>query len=87
MKITRRGFEFTVEQSQVLVVPQLNKDSRWCAGCARDARMVSPEFAAMTMETTERELYRLIEAGQIHFSETRAGEVLVCMDSLSQRSR
>jgi hypothetical protein len=44
--------------------------------------MTTPQVAAISMHVTEREIYRMVETGDIHFVET--DRVLVCMRSLSQ---
>ncbi|MEK6287138.1 MAG: hypothetical protein AABO57_15465 [Acidobacteriota bacterium] len=55
----------------------------WCAGCAAMARMVSVDEAAAVAGTSARSIYRATERGEIHFSETPAGRLCVCLDSLS----
>jgi hypothetical protein len=44
--------------------------------------MITPEDAATIAGTCIRTVYRLIEAGTIHYVETPAGTVLVCVVSL-----
>jgi hypothetical protein len=44
--------------------------------------MVSPEEAAGLMRLNVRWIYRLIEAGALHFQETAAGSVWICLESL-----
>jgi hypothetical protein len=51
-----------------------------CTEC--DAQMTTPEDAATIAGTCMRTVYRLIEAGMIHYVETPAGTVLVCVVSL-----
>jgi len=51
-----------------------------CTEC--DAQMITPEAAATIAGTCMRTVYRLIEAGMIHYVETPAGTVLVCVVSL-----
>jgi hypothetical protein len=48
--------------------------------------MLSPDVAASVAAITPRTVYRLIEANQVHFTETDDGQLFVCLDSLSQRS-
>ncbi len=54
-----------------------------CEICESPTLMVSPNEAAAVLQTTVREIFRLIEAGAIHFSETAGGELLVCRNSLA----
>lgn len=51
-----------------------------CAEC--NAQMITAEDAATIAGTCMRTIYRSIEAGTIHYVETSAGTVLVCLASL-----
>ncbi len=46
--------------------------------------MLTPDEAASITSTTTRALYRLVDAGIIHFTETQAGLIRVCLPSLLQ---
>lgn len=48
-------------------------------------KMVTPEAAAVVAGVSTRTVYRWVEAGKIHFAETPAGLVLVCLNSLLKR--
>lgn len=54
---------------------------RWCAFCRKESPMLSPNEAACFFRTTAREIFRLAEAGEIHFHETTDGALFVCGDS------
>ena len=54
----------------------------WCALCEADSAMLSPNEAAVFFKTTAREIFRLTEAGEIHFRETETGALLVCRRSI-----
>lgn len=56
----------------------------WCGQCGRDARLMPPEDAAIVMGVTAREIYRRLEVGQVHFTESIRGCLLICMNSVSQ---
>lgn len=43
--------------------------------------MTTPQVAAILTQFTEREIFRLIETGKVHFVET--DKVLVCLKSLT----
>ena len=53
----------------------------WCERCAADAVMLAPDEAAAHLQTTARVIFRLTEAGEIHFLETESGSLLVCRNS------
>ena len=54
----------------------------WCGQCAAEVQMMPPETAAALAGTTPRLIYRRVENGELHFLETREGELLVCRNSL-----
>jgi hypothetical protein len=54
---------------------------RWCGECATPIVMMPPELAATFCSQTPRAIYRLVEAGSIHFTEGPEG-VMVCPASL-----
>lgn len=53
----------------------------FCPHCERLVEMATPQIAAIITQSTERELFRQIESGEVHFIET--DRVLVCLDSLA----
>lgn len=53
----------------------------FCTQCEALVEMVATRSAAILTHKTEREIYRLVETGEVHFIET--DRVLVCMKSLS----
>jgi hypothetical protein len=61
---------------------QALRSLRWCAECGNDVWMVTPNEAASILLTDTRAIFRLLEAGKIHFLETETGELLVCSTSL-----
>ena len=52
----------------------------FCSECKSLVEMATPPVAAILRQTTEREIYRLVETGKVHFVET--DRVLVCLQSL-----
>jgi hypothetical protein len=53
----------------------------YCQCCKSLVEMASPQVAAILIRLNEREIFRLIESGKVHFIET--DRVLVCLKSLS----
>ena len=53
-----------------------------CPQCRKLVEMTTPLTAARLANSTEREIYRLVEAGEIHFIET--DRILVCLNSLTE---
>jgi hypothetical protein len=54
----------------------------FCPQCQGRVEMVTPQFAAVLSGKTEREVFRLIEMGEVHFVET--GRVSICLISLTE---
>ena len=52
----------------------------YCPVCRSMAEMATPQVGAVLTHMTEREIYRLVESGAIHFVET--DRVLICLNSL-----
>ncbi|HVF46625.1 MAG TPA: hypothetical protein VNA17_03570 [Pyrinomonadaceae bacterium] len=50
----------------------------WCGRCLANVLKLFADQAADLRGTTEREIYREIETGRLHFEETSNGKVLIC---------
>jgi hypothetical protein len=58
----------------------------WCAQCAAEVEMLTPDEAAMLARTSVRSIFRRTELGQLHFSETPAGKLFICLHSLTSHA-
>lgn len=56
--------------------------SVWCAGCNVDVVMLTPDEATVLTSITTRALFRLVDEGRVHFSETNEGLVWICLPTL-----
>lgn len=54
-----------------------------CPLCLMPEQMIAAEHAAEVFNISRRAIYRLIEAGAAHFTESANGEVLPCPASLA----
>ncbi|MCA1640778.1 MAG: hypothetical protein LC785_02095 [Acidobacteria bacterium] len=54
----------------------------WCPACGEQTNMITTEIAAVLSNVDTRAIYRRIETGTIHFTETPKGIALVCLNSL-----
>jgi hypothetical protein len=54
----------------------------FCPECKSLVKMCAPQMAAVLKKSTEREIYRLVETGKVHFVET--DRVLICLKSLTE---
>jgi hypothetical protein len=56
----------------------------WCDQCASASPLLTPEEAPPLSGLSVRDVYRLVEAGAIHFQEAE-GRVFVCVESIATR--
>ena len=76
----KRKAEITFEVEETIIVRrEAIILTAFCPECLTFVEMASPVSIADFLDFTEREIFRLIEAGEIHFIE--AGRILVCLDS------
>jgi len=80
--------EIIVETDEIFVVRQSSATAAivaqsFCSGCGAAAELIAPELAAAIIGASTRAIYRLVEAGHLHFAETPDGRLLVCRDSLA----
>jgi hypothetical protein len=77
--------EMTFEIEETVVVRRGEKLSReFCPLCGIVVDMLTPQLAAALSKKPVREIFRLIEAGKLHFSETDGG--LICLNCLTASS-
>ena len=82
-KRTSRTVELTVERSEFFVALKSRAPTLApCAQCGSLTPFVTPAAAARSSGESLREIFRRIEAAEIHFLETPDGRLLVCLDSL-----
>ena len=82
MRRTKRT-EVRVEIDEVLIVKRRGGAVlTWCAECAAEVAMVTPDEAAAVALTSTRAIYALVEAGRLHWSETPERQLLICAVSL-----
>ena len=87
MKDTKRRIEITVEKRRVVVLNRRNRSVHaWCGTCDEQVQMVTPDEAAQLFQVSTRTIYRRIENGRLHFTETEKGFSLVCLKSLETNS-
>ena len=82
MKRTKR-VETTIETHQVLVVRSSSETTHcFCPDCQLVVRAVVTGQAAAIAGVSERIVHGWVELGLIHFIETPAGQLLICVPSL-----
>ena len=82
MKKTKRT-KITIERERLLVVATARARAQgWCEPCRAEVKMVGAAEAAAITGFSQRAIFRLIEAGRLHFSETPRGVLSICLNSL-----
>jgi len=83
-EVTRRRTKLVVETERMLIVRGHHTEmNNRCDRCGAEAKLVSPELAATLTGLSRRAVYRLIESGQVHFTESSQALVSICLQSLT----
>ena len=86
--MTKRRVEISFERERLLIVSRRRVSiTAWCEGCGARSRMMTPEGAAELSGDSARDVYRRVEAGEVHFTETEDGKLLVCCNCLKATTR
>lgn len=79
----RRNTEIEIELNETVAFSRkTERFESFCTECRALVEMSSPQVAAILLQKTEREIYRVVEAGRVHFVET--DRVLICLRSLKE---
>ena len=85
MKRSKR-IEITRESRRVIRVRAPEDSFRgWCPICRSEVAWITLAHAKIVSAVSEHEIRRRLESGAVHSSETRAGALLVCLNSLQER--
>jgi hypothetical protein len=80
----RRTTEIIIETDEVLLFKKTSAPVvAWCSQCKAEREMFVPEVAAIIAHLSTREIYRLIEANRIHFTESADHALYVCLHQSS----
>jgi excisionase family DNA binding protein len=76
-----------LEKRQLVIInrPFVSPQKR-CDRCTEPSGMITPDEAAALCEVSTRTVYRWLETGSIHFSESDDGALLICLLSLAATS-
>lgn len=84
--MTAKKTEIRIETREIWTIrraqPIRQVRQGWCLSCGAQVELITPEEAALVTSLGLREIFRQIEQAQVHFLETTAGEVLICLPSL-----
>jgi hypothetical protein len=76
----RTRTEITLEMDRCIVVSRPRKQ-RFCFDCARYVEMLSLDDAALMAQVSTRTIFHWAETGEVHWSETPEGLLLICPNS------
>ena len=77
--------EITFEVEETIILRQVaERLTAFCPLCQASVEMITPPIAAALTGLSEREIFRLIESGRLHFTE--AERIFVCRNSLTNRT-
>jgi excisionase family DNA binding protein len=73
-----------VQQRQLVIIngPFVSPQKR-CDRCVEPSGMITPDEAAAVCGVSTRTIYRWLETGSIHFSESGDGALLICLLSMA----
>jgi hypothetical protein len=80
---TKRRIEIAVDRRRFIVLKRRGASvSDWCADCGEQVAMLTADEAATIANVSSRTIYRRVEAGEVHYTETPAGVLRVCANSI-----
>src|SRR5687768_11829950 len=83
----RRKTAVVVHTHQVTKVHLTRQSIRaWCQPCRAEVLMLTPDEAAAITQSTARDIYRRVEAGELHSIESDDGASRVCVNSLGGKT-
>jgi hypothetical protein len=81
-KSMKRKTEIEIELKETVAYSRRSERfEAFCPECKSLVEMAAPAVAAVLTNLTEREIYRLVETGKVHFIETN--RVLICLKSFA----
>ena len=78
----KRRTEITIEIDRELIFSKRVSHEAWCATCGEEASLITALEAAVIADTNVRAIYQRAESGVLHSSNTHAGALLICLNSL-----
>jgi excisionase family DNA binding protein len=74
--------KITFETERQILISQWQSLFALCEACGDEVALVTVNEAAATAGVSSLTVYRMAEAGKLHYAETGVGELLVCTVSL-----
>lgn len=82
-KRMKKKTKLTIETERVLVIRRGSVGRRAaCGACGEVVGLLTADEAAALLRVSPRAIYRQVEGGRVHFTETPDGALLICLNSL-----
>jgi hypothetical protein len=78
MKFIRRTTNILVKTKRKFVIRQSSEEILSCGLCGK--QMITAQTAALLHDISTRDIYRFVEEGKVHFTETDSKLIFVCSD-------
>jgi hypothetical protein len=72
--------EITIETARVIVISKPKRMIAWCNQCNKEVDWVTVDEAARLAGTSSRQVFQMVEDGELHSIETDEGILVVCPD-------
>ena len=84
MKRALKSVEVAMKKRRAVIInrPFVSPQKR-CDRCTEPSGLITPDEAAALFDVSTRTIYRWLETGAIHFSETATEGLLICLSSLA----
>ena len=84
MKRALKSLDAPVQKREVVIVNRpFVSPQKSCDRCTEPSGLITPDEAAALCDVSTRTIYRWLETGAIHFSETVGEGLLICLSSLA----
>lgn len=83
MKVQKDHDVATEKRRVVIINRSYLSPQKTCDRCPEPSGMITPDETAALCNVSTRTVYRWLETGAIHFSETAEGMLLICLNSLA----
>lgn len=79
----KKRIEITIETDRLLIFEERKRIFIWCAPCGKRVEGITTDDAAIRARVNSRTIFRWVESGRVHYTETPEGLLLICPHSLS----
>jgi hypothetical protein len=79
----KKTTKLTIETERIFVIRKGRVERRgMCEACQEIVSLVTVDESAALLRVSPRAIYRQVEGGCVHFTETADGALLICLNSL-----